>query len=233
MLYEDTCSNELLDLIREIQAGELLSNYLLVGGTSLSLQLGHWISVDIDLFTLNEQDNEGILDYLSAHYNNIEIINNKKKILQLKVKNTNIDFVKATGKLIQEPIYENGLKLCHKEDIAGMKLNVINSTTGRKTAKDYIDIAYLIEDMSLGKMFDIYKWKFDKDDVYNVKKDLSEVYKVNPHEWQEIIMINKDIFVSDVPKIIKNAIEEYNKDNNLTFKDSLRNNALFRLFFRK
>jgi hypothetical protein len=29
----------------------ILENFILVGGTSLSLQLGHRISIDIDLFT--------------------------------------------------------------------------------------------------------------------------------------------------------------------------------------
>ena len=223
MFYKNTCSNDLLVLLKEIQNNELFKNYLLVGGTSLSLQIGHRMSVDIDLFTLNEQDNDEILRYLKENFNNIETINNKKNILQVKVNDIKIDFVKATGKLIKEPIYEDGLKLCHKEDIAGMKLNAINSDTGRRRAKDYVDIAYLIEDLTLGKMFDIYKWKFDKSDVYNVKKDLSEVYKVNPYEWQEIIMIRKDILVSEVPRIIKNAIEEYNKKNKLTFKESFIN----------
>jgi len=44
------------------------SHFVLVGGTSLSLQLGHRISVDLDMFT-NETFNENDLsDYLRLTY---------------------------------------------------------------------------------------------------------------------------------------------------------------------
>jgi len=220
MLFKNTCSNDLLELLKEIQNNELFNNYLLVGGTSLSLQIGHRISVDIDLFTLKEQDNNKILTYFEKQYGNIIILNNNVNILQVEVNNIKFDFVKAVGKLIKEPIYEEGFKLCHKEDIAGMKLNTINRQTGRKKPKDYIDIAYLIEDLTLERMFEIYKWKYDKDDVYSVKLDLLDVNKVNPYEWQRIDMVSRDILVSEVPRIINNAIEEYNNKNNYTYNES-------------
>lgn len=218
MLYENTCSNELLKILKIIQKEDLFKNHILVGGTALSLQLGHRVSDDIDLFTLHDQDNDEILEYLRTQHINIEILNNRKNILQIRVDNVKVDFVKAIGKLIKEPICENDIRLCHKEDIAGMKLNTINNKTGRKKAKDYIDIAFLIEDLSLPKMFDIYKWKYDKNDVYNVKLDLLDVNKVNPYEWEKVNMLRNDILISEVPGIIKDAIKEYNKKNKFTFK---------------
>jgi len=228
MLFQNTCANDLLEILRNLQKDEIFKNYLLVGGTSLSLQLGHRMSEDIDLFTLSEQDNNKILLYLEKNYDSIDILNDNNNILQVKVNNIKLDFVKAVGKLIKEPINENGFKLCHKEDIAGMKLYAINRKSGRKEAKDYIDIAYLIDDLTLEKMFDIYKWKFDKDDVYNVKLDLLDVNKVNPYEWQKVKMIRNDILVSEVPRIIKNAIEKYNKKNKFTFKESFIKKKIFR-----
>jgi len=218
MLCENTCSDELLIILKKIQADDLFKNHLLVGGTALALQIGHRRSIDIDLFTLHDQDNSKILDYLEKNFNKIVIDNNQDNILQVFVDDIKIDFVKATGKLIKEPICENGLKICSIHDIAGMKLNTINRETGRRKAKDYIDIAYLINELSLSKMFEIYKWKYDKDDVYNVKLDLSDVCKINPYSWQEVDMIRKDLFVSDVPKIIISALEQYNKENGYTVK---------------
>lgn len=218
MLFENSCSNELLKILKTLQKEDLFKNHILVGGTALSLQLGHRISVDIDLFTLHDQDNEEILEYLRTQYTNIEVLNNKTNILQVTINDIKVDFVKATGKLIQEPICENDIRLCHKEDIAGMKLNTINSQTGRKRAKDYIDIAFLIEDLSLSRMFEIYKWKYDKNDVYNVKLDLLDVNRVNPYEWEKVTMLRTEILISEVPRVIKNAIEDYNLKNNCTVK---------------
>ena len=70
MLYENTCSSELLNILRILQKDDMFKDYLLVGGTSLSLQLGHRTSVDIDLFTLNKQDNNAIKNKINLlfHY---------------------------------------------------------------------------------------------------------------------------------------------------------------------
>jgi len=218
MLYENTCSNELLKLLKNIQKNDIFKDHFLVGGTALALQLGHRKSVDIDLFTLNQQDNSLILEYLLNNYKTVDIINNRENILQVFIDDIKVDFIKAKGKLIEKPIIENGIQLCDIKDIAGMKLNVINQNTGRVEAKDYIDIAYLIEVLTLEKMFEIYKWKYDKTDVYNLKLDLLNVDHVNPYSWEKIQMIRNDIYVSDVKRIIKDAIESYNKKHKLTYK---------------
>ncbi len=49
-LYTNTTSPTLFHILKELNTWEELDNFRLVGGTALSLQLGHRISVDIDLF---------------------------------------------------------------------------------------------------------------------------------------------------------------------------------------
>jgi len=51
MLKTFTTSDELLYVLKKLMTLQILSNFRLVGGTVLSLQLGHRISEDIDLFT--------------------------------------------------------------------------------------------------------------------------------------------------------------------------------------
>lgn len=60
--YKNTKSDELWEALQLIAGMELLKNFKLAGGTALSLQLGHRISVDIDLFTNQEY---GSVDFLS------------------------------------------------------------------------------------------------------------------------------------------------------------------------
>ncbi|MCD4746995.1 MAG: nucleotidyl transferase AbiEii/AbiGii toxin family protein [Bacteroidales bacterium] len=43
---------------------QLFENFYLVGGTGLSLQIGHRISIDIDLFTRKNFDTISYLEYL-------------------------------------------------------------------------------------------------------------------------------------------------------------------------
>jgi hypothetical protein len=46
----------------------VLSDFLLVGGTALSLQYGHRISVDLDLFSTIEFDNQTIVSALEKEF---------------------------------------------------------------------------------------------------------------------------------------------------------------------
>lgn len=51
MLYYNTVNPLLRNALELIMQAEIFNDFRLVGGTSLSLQLGHRISVDLDLFT--------------------------------------------------------------------------------------------------------------------------------------------------------------------------------------
>jgi len=51
MLSYATINPATLELLKALMKFDALKNFYLVGGTSLALQLGHRISVDLDLFT--------------------------------------------------------------------------------------------------------------------------------------------------------------------------------------
>lgn len=46
MLHTETVNRATLELIKQLQSDPVLENFILVGGTALSLQLGHRISID-------------------------------------------------------------------------------------------------------------------------------------------------------------------------------------------
>ena len=50
MLHTETVAPKTLELLTQLMDDATFNQFLLVGGTSLSLQLGHRISVDLDLF---------------------------------------------------------------------------------------------------------------------------------------------------------------------------------------
>jgi hypothetical protein len=47
---------------------EVLKNFVLVGDTALALQLGHRVSVDIDLFSSTSFNENELADYLLTEY---------------------------------------------------------------------------------------------------------------------------------------------------------------------
>jgi predicted nucleotidyltransferase component of viral defense system len=212
MLYLNTVASELLQTLHTIKMEKLFESYILVGGTALALQLGHRMSEDIDLFTLEKQDNEKCINFMVNNFENIEIINNNDNILQLKNKDIKVDFVSARGKLIEEPISDGNIKIASKKDIIGMKLLTIMKRT---RAKDYVDIAYLLQEYSLKEMFDIYKWKYNTDNIYNVKVALTDSRKINPYELYNIKMIKNDIELHNIFKFINENVKKYNESESI------------------
>ncbi|PRY21724.1 nucleotidyltransferase AbiEii toxin of type IV toxin-antitoxin system [Spirosoma oryzae] len=51
MLHYNTVNKLLRKSLSTLMSAEVFAPFRLVGGTALSLQLGHRISIDIDLFT--------------------------------------------------------------------------------------------------------------------------------------------------------------------------------------
>jgi len=73
----------LLNTLNIIKNDKLFDDFYLVGGTALSLQLGHRVSDDIDLFTNKSMHREAIFDFLRININkDIKIINNEGSIFQ-------------------------------------------------------------------------------------------------------------------------------------------------------
>lgn len=68
MLQKQTVEPRTLDLLMKLMKLPVLSDFLLVGGTALSLQYGHRISVDLDLFSTIEFDNKTIVSALEKEF---------------------------------------------------------------------------------------------------------------------------------------------------------------------
>ena len=69
MLHKDSfiIAPETFSLIQKLQRFPELENFVLVGGTSLALQLGHRNSIDIDLFTTDDFTTETIINSLNGN----------------------------------------------------------------------------------------------------------------------------------------------------------------------
>jgi len=64
MLHTETVAPKTLELLNKLMNDTTFNHFLLVGGTSLSLQLGHRLSVDLDLFTDETFNENDLAEYL-------------------------------------------------------------------------------------------------------------------------------------------------------------------------
>lgn len=68
MLQIQTLAPATLQLLKRLMMDEELRVFRLVGGTALALQLGHRISVDLDLFTNRPFDEQLLREYMEREY---------------------------------------------------------------------------------------------------------------------------------------------------------------------
>ena len=75
-IYKNTVSEVLWEALIKLMRLEELKEFRLVGGTALSLLIGHRISVDIDLFTDSEYgtiDFDEVFNAINSVFNFVEI----------------------------------------------------------------------------------------------------------------------------------------------------------------
>ena len=215
MLQKEAVVPEMIDLIKELQRDSLFKNHVLVGGTALSLQLGHRTSTDIDLFTPEPQNAVTIIDYFKKNYINVDIQIAKDYFIRVLVNDIKIELVHYNEKEMDKPKEEDGIRFSDLNEIAAMKLDAI---TKRTRARDFIDIAYLLKEMPLQKMFELYKEKSGSiSPLYMKRTLLIKSRNIKDNEWlvDGIRMLKYDIKPEDVPKFIEQKIEEYNKSINI------------------
>lgn len=160
MLFQKTVTGETYLLLKELMSDGRLKDFILVGGTSLSLQIGHRISIDIDLFSRNNFDSEELNNYLKDRFQ-FEQLFRVQNTLKGKIKDVSIDLLTHSYPYAFAPNEIDGIRLASLQDIAAMKLNAIIGNGSR--LKDFIDIAYLSTKISLEQMLNAYSIKYGTD----------------------------------------------------------------------
>lgn len=161
-LYLNTVSDLLWTALKQLMLIDELKSFRIVGGTCLSLQLGHRESIDIDLFTDVEY---GSLNFtaLEARLNetfpyvatsSIEFVGMGKSYF---IGNSEMEAVKLdlfyTDPFVFPSILEQKVRFSSIKEVAAMKFEVI-ANGGRK--KDFWDIHELLETFTLEELIDFY-----------------------------------------------------------------------------
>ena len=158
-LHWNTVTPLLQSGLRKLMAEPLFDRFRLVGGTSLSLQIGHRMSVDIDLFTdalYGSIDFREIDSYLRKVFPYVSPANLPDLVgmgVFYIVGNSEDESFKLDI-FYSEPfafptVNVDDVRLASKEEIAAMKIDIVQRG-GRK--KDFWDIHALLNDYSITQM---------------------------------------------------------------------------------
>ncbi len=202
MLHFNAIDAKTLALLRTIQNVEIFKNLRLAGGTSLALQIGHRISVDLDLFGELNSDRIQIIEELKQ-IGQVQTLNFTDNIHVFLLDGIKIDIVNYPYPWLEQVMVSENLYLSGIKDIAAMKLAAIS---GRGTMKDFIDLYFLLKQFSLQQMISFYEEKYVDGSVFLVLKSLAYFDDAD----QDVIpkMLKKVNWV-DIKTIILKNLNEY------------------------
>ena len=165
-LHYNTVSPLLRDILSQLMAQPEFTPFCLVGGTSLSLQLGHRVSIDIDLFT---DAPYGLLDFhaIQSKLRDMfpycqgdcgDIVGMGSSYI---IGNSAYDSIKLdlfyTDPFIRPIKTIDNIRIASIEDIIAMKLDVIGRN-GRK--KDFWDLHELHDKYTIAEMLTLYAERY-------------------------------------------------------------------------
>ncbi|SMC61059.1 nucleotidyl transferase AbiEii/AbiGii toxin family protein [Chryseobacterium sp. YR221] len=209
MLNKETVTKELWNLLQKLMKEETLQNFNLVGGTALSLQIGHRLSIDIDLFTTKDFDVHGMLDQLqNKHSATVRNIGNNT--LMINIGNVKVDILSHKYDW-QKPIKViDNVRLASLEDIGAMKLHAIFHSGTR--LKDFVDMYFLLEKNSLKDYLETYERKYNGNAALatyslaffdHIDKELGvKMLKGKEHRWSKISGRLKEASLNPLKKFL-------------------------------
>jgi hypothetical protein len=181
-----------------------LNSFYLVGGTALSLRIGHRQSIDIDLFSSSDFDGDKLALHLEHSYG-ADVKRRKSNYASGSIGEVDFDFIAHKYPPVKPIETIEGIRIMSNEDISAMKVNAIVNSGQR--IKDFIDMHYLLKEMSLDKVMGYYCGKYPN---------------VNPNVAKSALLYHQDIDFSvpvlltdgklkwqDVQRSISAAVREY------------------------
>ena len=168
MLYWNTVDNLLKGSLMKLMQAEELKDFRLVGGTALSLYLGHRISVDIDLFTdapYGTIDFDAIEVFLKNSFPHVKgDFGGNPGIGKSYLIGTDTDSVVkldlyySMDPFFQEVMEEDGIRMATEEDIIAMKVDVVQRIARKK---DFWDLHELLSKYSINDMITLHQKRFE------------------------------------------------------------------------
>jgi len=138
--------------------------FYLAGGTALALQINHRTSVDFDFYAEKKFNSRQLHQLLEKKFNEVILLHKAEGTLNIKIDGVTVSFFQYPYPLISSPVkYQNFPPLASKKDIGAMKIIAISD---RGTKRDFIDIYFLLREISLKEIFEAAQKKYPNFNVY-------------------------------------------------------------------
>lgn len=185
-----------------------LKNFSMVGGTALSLQYGHRVSLDLDLFCTEDYDYYSLTEVLKNEFKDSFEYEEKESDFGIFcfINSIKLDIINYRHKTIDEIYEKEKIRMYSSKDIAAMKIQAI---LGRGRKKDFWYLAKLLEHFSLHQIIEFYSQKYPSQQLL-ISIPQAITYFSDAEESEDPISLKGQTWES-VKKIIQQKVNDYLK----------------------
>jgi predicted nucleotidyltransferase component of viral defense system len=203
MLFKNTVSEKTLGILKQISSDKYFEDFVLVGGTNLSLRFGHRISDDLDFFTTKPFDSEELSQNIKSKFPKSRFSLIKENTVVGDVSGVKIDFILHKYPLLKKFDVIEKVTLASAEDVAAMKLNAIAQ---RGAKKDFFDIFELLKLYKIDELLGFYSKKYKTNDIHFIIRALT--YFDDAELQPDVISLSKNNW-NNVKKSIEKQVKKY------------------------
>ncbi len=208
MLHRATVAPNTLGLLKDLMQKPYLQDFRLVGGTSLSLQIGHRISVDLDMFCNEPFDSGELKSLLADDFASVLVTLERTNTLTTTINEVKTDcrpvvFIRFKYGFSYPTLIEDEIRLANIKDIAPMKLDAIS---GRGKKKDFFDLYFLLQIFTLTDLLEFYQAKYQHTTLFHVIKSIN--YFEEAEVEADPLVFDKKITWAKVKKAISKEVQK-------------------------
>lgn len=153
-MHKETVTPELFAILQKLMVLEPLQSLRLVGGTAISLQIGHRKSLDIDLFCNEKISKQALIASIQKNFGQTQPFTTSYSITTT-INDIKIEIYDDWSIPFKKPLLnQGGIRLANLEDLVAFKITAI---TERREKKDYVDLFFLFNKFGAAKMLEQYK----------------------------------------------------------------------------
>jgi len=197
-LHFEILSKEQLEIINRIS--EINKNFLLVGGTAISLQIGHRQSIDFDFFSDKEFDMDSLKNDLRKYISFDKVLIDKINEFTFISNNVKLTYLyypfKITENIIQT---EYNINIPDIRTLLAMKLYALSR---RSKWKDYVDIYFGLKYLSLDELILKAKYIFGNELNEKIIRVQLTYFKDIDYTEEVIYMPTYDISNQEIKKYL-------------------------------
>lgn len=198
MLHRQTVEPRTLGILKELMLIPELDAFCLGGGTALALQIGHRISVDLDMFCATDFNVDAVLHGVRMRKPGIVVVAKSEGTLLTRIEDVRTDFFRYLYPVIRPIVGEEGVRLLSMEDIGAMKLDAI---AGRGRKKDFFDLFFLLQHHPLENLLGFHREKYRLENAFHILKSLT--WFDDAEEDEDPMLVNGSLSWEDVKKTIR------------------------------